>query len=165
MLRYILLLLIGCLGAQAASAENRFFFQQGNWTVLNVDGACIASSRTFAETNMSPVAAIRFIMQADASEIFLETYFWPGAFETGQATTFTLVKRRDAEVVVPATASTDYSAKADRPFSRTELKLLRNEHLIAVKAAGVAWPVGAEGVGFDWAYRFLQECARMVAEE
>jgi hypothetical protein len=162
MLRLVLLLLIAGLGSQPAVAGTRFFVQQGNWTIVNVDGACIARSRTFSETNMSPVAAVRFIIEADTSEIFLETYFWPGAFKAGQATTLTMVKRRDAEIVVPATASTDYSATADRPFSRAELKILRNEHLIAVKATEVAWPVGAEGGGFGMAYRFLLDCARTV---
>jgi len=97
----------------------------------------IAENRFFAETNMSPVATVRFVMETDTNDVSLVPYFWPGAFVEGQATTLTIVKRRDAEVVVPATAATDYSVKADRPFSRKGMKILRNEHLIAVKADSV----------------------------
>lgn len=162
MLRLVLAVLIAGLGTLPAASENLFFYRQNNWSIVNVDGACVASSRSFAETNMSPVAAVRFVMNAETKDVVLETYFWPGAFEEGQATTLLLVKRSDAEVVVPATATTDYAVKADRPFSRAELNVLKGEHLIGVKSSDVKWPIGVEAAGFGQAYSFLLECARTL---
>ncbi len=157
-MRVVLAVLMCCLGMQPVVAENRFFVQQGNWSIANFEGLCIASSRSFAETNMSPVATVRFIMLPETREVFLETYYWPGAIEKGQATTLRFGK----DVEVPATATSDYSVKTDRPFSREELKFLENEHLLGVKAADVSWPIGVEATGLGWAFYYLRDCAHIV---
>lgn len=148
--------------SQAAFAENAFYLQQANWSVSSGPGNCIASSRPFVETNISPVAAARFLLPAGSRDITLETYFWPGAFKEGQKTTLTLVKGKDREVIVPATATSDYAVMADRPFTREEMKILRNEQIFGVKAENVSSSVGVDATAFALAYSGLLMCVRFI---
>jgi len=151
-----------CLGLQPASAEAVFFHQQGNWTVASGQNACLASNRPSVEMNISPVAAVHFTQTIESPALVLDAFFWPGAFTKGQKTTLTLVKTGDAEVTLPATPVSDYQVTADRPFSRQEVRVLREQSLFAVKSPDVQFALGVDASGFEQAVILLGLCTSML---
>jgi|GEM_PF-1735943 len=153
-----------CLGLQPVAAENAYFHQQGNWVIASTKGACVASNRPFVEMNIFPAATVRLSQETGNDDIFLTAFYWPGAFEKGERTSLTLVKRKDMEVVLPATADTDMSVTADRALTREEMKVLQEEMQFAVRA-GEGEPkrlIGVDATGFRGVLRLLGSCTAFV---
>jgi len=153
-----------CLCLQPVAAENAYFHQQGNWVVASTKNACVASNRPFVEMNIFPAAAVRFSQEVGSGDIFLTAFYWPGAFEKGEKTRLTLVKRKGVEVVLPATADTELSVRADRALTRDEMNVLQEEVQLAVRA-GEGEPnrlIGVDAAGLGFVLRLLGSCTAFV---
>jgi hypothetical protein len=150
------------LGAPSVLAEAAFYHQQGNWIVASGVDACHASNRPTIEMNVSPVAAVRFTKGPDSPDILFEAFYWPGAFAEAQRTTLSIARAGDAEVVLPATATSDYSVKTDRSFTREEIGILRDQQVFAVKSPDVDFALGVDASIFNQVYNLLGFCASFL---